>query len=93
MFKHIITGLVTLSLLAISVQLYHLYVQNRGLASDVAGLRAESKSMLDENRKLQADLEYFSNPDNYEKAVREQGNYKKPGEKLIIIVPEAGKAE
>ena len=40
-----------------------------------------------ENFELQADLEYYARPENLEKELRSRFNYKKPGEKLIIIVP------
>lgn len=44
------------------------------------------KTKLDE-KKLQAELEYFANPDNVEKELRSRFNYRGADEKMIIIVP------
>ncbi len=40
-----------------------------------------------ENARVESDVRYFSLPENQEKNVRERFNYKKPGERMIIIVP------
>jgi len=37
---------------------------------------------------LLGDIEYFSNPKNLAKELKSKFNYKNPGEKLIIVVPE-----
>ena len=43
--------------------------------------------LKNENAGLQADLIYFSESENLEKELRSRLNYKKSGEKLIIVVP------
>ncbi len=37
---------------------------------------------------FQTDVQYLANPVNLEKELRSRFNYKKPGETMIIIVPE-----
>ena len=39
-------------------------------------------------KKLQDELQYYENRANVEKALRGEFNYKAPGEKLMIIVPQ-----
>lgn len=41
-----------------------------------------------DNEKLKSELEYFSNPANLEKEIRARFNLKKPGERMIILVPQ-----
>lgn len=40
------------------------------------------------NEKLQAELEYLSNRANLEKELRSRFNLKKPGERMIILLPQ-----
>lgn len=39
-----------------------------------------------ERDKLEADMLYYKNPDNFEKELRARFNYKLPSEKLVIVV-------
>lgn len=52
----------------------------------------EAKKSLNQaaldNEKLKSELEYFSNPVNLEKEIRARFNLKKPGERMIILVPQ-----
>ncbi len=74
-------------LVALAVQLLHLYQQNHNLKEEFSKIDAELNSLSKENSILQADLDYFSNHDNLAKELRARLNYKSPGEKLFIIVP------
>ena len=72
---------------AIIWQLYQLYLQNRVSSEVLSEIEAKTNALNQENLNLQADLNYFSDPNNLEKELKARYNYKKPGEKLIIIVP------
>jgi cell division protein FtsB len=74
-------------LIALLWQLYQLYLQNKELNESFSVIDNKFESLWEENSLLRADLEYFANPENLEKELRGRFNYKKPGEKLIIIVP------
>ncbi|MBI4085357.1 MAG: hypothetical protein HY432_02535 [Candidatus Liptonbacteria bacterium] len=54
---------------------------------------AQVKKELEEARrdygKVEANFSYYTNPNNLEKELRARFNYKLPGEKMIIIVPES----
>jgi predicted nuclease with TOPRIM domain len=70
---------------------YELYGLNTEL-SEVKGkfteLNVEKEEILKDNEKLEANINYFSNPRNLEKELRARFNVRLPEEKLIIVVPE-----
>jgi len=74
-----------LILAAISVQLYNLYTGNGTLLSDLEKARGKAALLKEENTRLKADVEYFSEPENLAKELKARFDYKKPGEKLIKI--------
>ena len=84
----IILSMLVLALLAIGYQFLNLYRQYGFLESDTGRLTEESRKLEKENRKLNNDLSYFADPANLVKELRSKFNYKKPGEKMIIVVPE-----
>ncbi|OGY64391.1 MAG: hypothetical protein A3I89_00415 [Candidatus Harrisonbacteria bacterium RIFCSPLOWO2_02_FULL_41_11] len=85
--KRVLTIILFLILATLSAQFYKLYIINRKLSGELFSAKEKVSGFLEENKKLQADLEYFAVPENLEKELRGQFNYKKPGEKLIIAVP------
>ncbi|MDD5430780.1 MAG: septum formation initiator family protein [Candidatus Pacebacteria bacterium] len=74
-------------IIAVGVQIYRLYIQNAELRETALSLTKEIEDISKENALLQADLEYFSNPENLEKELKSESNLKNPGEKLIIVLP------
>ena len=87
MTKRILTIILLLVVLALMWQLYQLFLQNRKLGETLSSIEDRVNNFSKENLQFQADLEYFLNPENLEKELRSRFNYKKPGEKLIIVVP------
>lgn len=73
--------------IAIGFQFFRLYEQYAELRHAANKLSQSIADITVENRRLQADLEYFSNPSNLEKEVRTRFNYKSPGENMIIVIP------
>jgi len=82
-----ITIFLFLILAALIWQLYQLYFQQRELKNNYSVINEKWNNLKNENAGLQADLLYFSEPENLEKELRSKFNYKKSGEKLIIVVP------
>ena len=72
---------------ATAVQLYHLQVKRAEQKVEYDKVNKKVTALLKENFDLQADVQYFKDPENLEKEARSQLNYAKPGEKLIIVVP------
>lgn len=84
--KRIVVGLLVLIIVSLLWELYHLYLLNQSLGEDLTILEKRVAAFTDESAVLQADLTYFAEPENLLKELRARFNYKKPGEKLIIIV-------
>lgn len=81
--------MIVLSLLVtlLFVQVYGLYSKKVALKNNFVKINNELVKLTEENQNLTADLEYFADPRNLAKEFRSKFNYKKPGEKLIIVVP------
>lgn len=85
--KRILTIVLFVVFLVLLWQLHQLYKQNQELRDAFSLIEEKVNAFKAENLQFQADIEYFSNPQNLEKELRSRYNYKKPGEKLIILVP------
>ncbi len=82
-------GIIILSALlcVIGLQSYRLFMQSKDLQKDADKLSEQAETLRRDNNQLQADLQYLSQPENVEKELRAQGNYRRPDESLIIVVP------
>ena len=69
----------------LSAQLYNLYKSNNEVADRLETASIEMRKLTLENEKFQANLGYFSEPENIAKELKARFDYKKPGEKLIKI--------
>jgi len=74
-------------LIIISAQIYFILTESSQLKSKLDNLNARVMALEKENAELKSDMEYFSHPENLEKELRSRFNYKKPDEKMIIVVP------
>lgn len=86
MRKAIISILVIL-LLALLTQIYFTFKERNQLKSKLQTLTAKAQMLNKENIEIKSEIEYFKRPENLEKELRSKLNYKKPGEKMIIITP------
>ena len=85
--KRVITIILVLVLAVLFYELYQLYRYRGKLQYDLSFLSGKLAQFKKDNLELRSDLEYFAEPENLEKELRSRFNYKKPGEKLIIVVP------
>ncbi len=67
---------------------YSFWGQEQQLSQSLAGIKARLTSAQVDVANLQSDVQYLANPLNLEKELRSRFNYKKPGETMIIIVPD-----
>ncbi len=74
-------------LTAVLVQVFLILKERNQLKNKIDDLNGRLGVLLKENSELQKEIEYFSRPENLEKELRQRFNYKKPGEKMMIIVP------
>ena len=87
--KRIITfGVLFVVLIIVGVELFSMVVDARKLREENDQVTQKLQALEEENRKVQNDQTYYKNPDNLEKSLREKFNYKRPGEIMIIVVPE-----
>ncbi len=71
-----------------AVEIFSMFKESRSLAGDNQKLMAQLQSLTDEKNKIQEDINYYSNAANLQKLLRQEFNYKQPGEKMIIVVPQ-----
>ena len=88
MTRAIIAGLMLLLLGFIGREVYIFFGRKTELNVQVADINSEMAKLYGENSKLEADIEYYKSEDNLEKEARAELNYKAPGERLIIVVPQ-----
>lgn len=86
--KVVITGLVCAALIFLWLEFFSLYREAIKLSRENDELSEKIRDFDEENSNIERDIAYFTNPHNLQKLLRERLNYKKPGEKMIIIVPE-----
>lgn len=78
-----IAGVIILGFL--SFQIYRFYTSNAVVEAELKKTNTKLEELKKENGQLQADLVYYSEPENLAKELKARFDYKKPGEKLIKI--------
>jgi hypothetical protein len=61
--------------------------ESKVLATKNVGLVSEIEFLNNDKQKVTNDINYYADPTNLAKLLREKFNYKSPGEKMMIIVP------
>lgn len=69
-------------------RVYAFFVQERQLSADLTDIQTRLTKAKYDEANLQSEVQYLANPLNLEKELRARFNYKKPGETMIVIVPE-----
>ncbi|PIY59501.1 hypothetical protein COY96_01520 [Candidatus Wolfebacteria bacterium CG_4_10_14_0_8_um_filter_37_11] len=85
--KHFIMIILAIILMALLVQFYFIFKERNQLKREFHNLTEKSENLAKENEKIKSEIEYYSNPENLEKELRARFNYKKIGEKMMIIAP------
>jgi len=85
--KHFIMIILAIILIALLVQFYFIFKERNQLKREFYSLTEKSENLAKENEKIKSEIEYYSNPENLEKELRARFNYKKIGEKMMIIAP------
>jgi len=88
MVKKIIYLVFILFFVAIAFEIYTLDKDRRGLRREMATITDEIELVEEDNERLDAQIDYFSEPRNLEKELRSRFNFRLPFEKLIIVIPE-----
>lgn len=80
-------------LFVLGVEIFSLRKNNEVARAKYDQGRQELFRAKNDSEKLKADLNYFLKNSNLEKELRARFNYRKPDEKLIIIVPSSSSTE
>ncbi len=79
--------ILSIILIAVLIQAYFILKERDQLKIKMDDLNGRFGALSKENFDIQSDIEYFSHPENLEKELKQRFNYKKPGEKMMIITP------
>ncbi|MEK7162743.1 MAG: hypothetical protein AAB696_00420 [Patescibacteria group bacterium] len=85
--RFVIITILSIILIAVSIQAYFILKERNQLKIKLDNLNDRLNILLKDNADIKSEIEYFSNPENMEKELKQRFNYKKPGEKMMIIVP------
>ena len=85
--KILIAVILIIILLFLLAQVYFFFKERNQLRREFRSLTEKSENLVVENEKIKSEIEYYSNPENLEKELRAKFNYKKIGEKMMIISP------
>ena len=83
---HIIIILIIVGL--ISLGIFNLSQENKIIGIEAEKFRAELQTLTKRKETVQDRINYLQDPENLEKEIKTQLNYRNPDEKLIIVVPE-----
>lgn len=83
----VIIIILSIILIAVLIQAYFILKERDQLKIKMNDLNGRLGVLLKENSDIQSEIEYFSHPENLEKELKQRFNYKKPGEKMMIIIP------
>jgi hypothetical protein len=74
-------------LVFVGVRVFEFIGQEHSLSENLSDIQTRLVAAQAQEADLQAETQYLSNPVNLEKEFRASFNYKKPGETMIILVP------
>ncbi len=77
----------TVIVVFLGIQGYRLFKQQKEFAERAATLEQEQSGLASENAKLNQDIQFYQNSENATKELQSKANYRKPDEKMIILVP------
>ncbi len=85
--KIIIAIIIAIVITMVLSYIYFSSQEQRQLQENLFNLRAQIEILAEENKHLKSEIEYFSYPENLKKELRAKFNYRKPNERMIIIIP------
>jgi hypothetical protein len=70
------------------VQMFFMGKETRQMTAHANEVSSKLTAIVSENEALRKDIAYYGIPENLDKFLRERFNYRKPSEKMIIVVPD-----
>ncbi len=71
----------------IGLQSYNLYQQQADLTIKKSELEGQATALMLENKKFDSDIDYFKNDINLTKELQSKAGYRKPDEKMFMLLP------
>ena len=87
MLRTVIITILIIFIVTIGSQLYLLFKKGRDLSSELADLKEKVVFFNKENGVIEGQISFLSRWENFEKELKAKFNYKKIGEKMMIILP------
>jgi peptidoglycan hydrolase CwlO-like protein len=88
--KIILAILLALFLIFIGAHVFSFFSEQNDLSKNLSEANVRLSQAEQQEADLQNQTQYLTNQANLEKELRAEFNYKKPGETMIIIVPQQG---
>lgn len=85
--KIVIVIIIVIVIVMALAYVYFTFQEQRQIKGNLSNLNARIETLVKENEFLKSELEYFSEPENLEKELRTKFNFRKPDEKMMIVVP------
>ncbi len=87
MLRAIIIAILIVFIFAVGFQLFLLFQKNSDLSAELSELKKKTDFFIKENSDLDSQINFLSRWENLEKELKSKFNYRKAGEKMMIIVP------
>lgn len=85
--RFLVFAALVLLIAVVGAQLYRLYGERSVLVGEAEKIDERIENLKSENKDIAADIAYLSVFDNLVKELKTLFNYRRPGEKLYIIIP------
>ncbi|MEZ4156563.1 MAG: hypothetical protein R3B52_01110 [Candidatus Paceibacterota bacterium] len=86
--RYFMSAFLCFIIFAVASQLYRLSEQRAELVQKIEEMSSKEQSLLDEKERVGQEIEYFQNQENLEKEIKARFNYRRPEEKMLIIINE-----
>ena len=86
--KILFAALLAIVLVFLGARVFLFWQEELQLGQTLSDTEARLQKAEADEANLSAEVQYLEDPANLEKELRSQFNYKKPGETMIIIVPQ-----
>jgi cell division protein FtsB len=87
MAKYLISAFLLVLLVVATFQFLKLNEQRKELSQQIENEQEKLTTLKQENGRVLSEIEYFQNKENLEKEFKSRFNYRKPEEKMYILVP------
>ena len=87
MSRIVVIGVFLILCTVLGAQIYVSLLKERSLQKNHDVLQAKLQEVTADYEKLRREFEYLERPENLEKELKARFNYRREGEKMIIVVP------